>query len=242
MSRADDLAPLLAAPPAASVRFRQGEVVSWNPDTAENVIRVGGTDLADLPMLASSTEVLLIQPGDSVGIQVVGSGAASTMYILGRITQPGTPQAASVMEMFGLRADVVATVESTTSGTYTDLATVGPTVTDVRIGATGRCLVLIAAQIREVSTDWSRGGAMSFAVSGASTVAADSARRLQLGNSDDGIIVAGASSNNLYGRVATAELLEGLNPGLHTFTAKYLAMPAGVTVQFAHRSLIVLPY
>jgi len=248
VNRFEDLAPLVAPTGVArgsTVGFRQGVVESWNPNTAENTIRIGGTLFTNLPSLASSSEVLLIKPGDVVSIKVVsGNSAFDTMYIEGRVTVPGTPQAGSFMELFGAKVSIVASSQSTTSSTYGDLATVGPVIQDVLVGKTGRLLVLWGCMIEEVSTDLARGGSMSFEVSGATSLPADTSRRYEISHTDDGILNGSlsASSNNLFCRALAGHLLEGLNPGLHTLTAKYRSGNAGRTVRFSSRIMIAIPF
>lgn len=114
----------------------------------------------------------------------------------------------------------VLTSETTTSTTYADLATAGPAVT-ATIGASGKALVIPSAILSNA------GGLalMSFAVSGATTVAA----------TDDTTARSGAVS------VASAMpvLVTGLTPGSNTFTAKYRANTA--TASFERRRLTVIP-
>lgn len=230
MNRSEDLAPLLVPQPDGSVGFRQGVVESWDPLTAQNTVRVGGTLLTDLPTIASSTEVLLMQPGDVVGIQVVGNGATATMYIIGRIVRPGTAQAASVMSMFGATGALVAATETTSSGTFTDLATVGPSVTTT-IFSTGRCLVLLSATLNPTVND---GAKMSVAVSGATTRAASDVSTIPYATASGTNDQVGVSAGN-------SNLLVGLNAGNNTFTAKYRST-FGASVSIGNRSIIVIPF
>lgn len=94
----DDIAALFGDPPeqpSQDVRFRQGLIVTFNKDTLENTVNVGGTVLTNLTVL-SSGEVRLLVAGAVVEIVVVGS-STKTMYITGRILKPGTPEAASAV-------------------------------------------------------------------------------------------------------------------------------------------------
>lgn len=94
----DDLAPLFGEPPeppSQDVRFRQGLIITFNKDTLENTVDVGGTIFTNLKVL-SSGEVRLLVAGAVVEIVVVGS-STKTMYITGRILKPGTPEAASAV-------------------------------------------------------------------------------------------------------------------------------------------------
>jgi len=100
-------------------------------------------------------------------------------------------------------AGLVVTSQTTTSTTYADLATVGPTAT-IEHGTSVE--VTIGAQILNSTNTIS--ALMSFAISGANTRAA----------TDD--VAVGISNNTLIWGSRTV-LLTGLTPGVSTFTAKY---------------------
>lgn len=119
-------------------------------------------------------------------------------------------------------ATVVA-VEGTTALSYTDLATVGPAVT-VTIGSTGKALVGLYSALSNASGNFAL---CSYAVSGATTVAAADAQSLQTNTTSD--IRMGASL-----------LHTGLNAGSTTFTMKYRATTGG-TASFNGRRLVVTP-
>lgn len=119
----------------------------------------------------------------------------------------------------------VATSEGTTSTSYTDLATVGPSVTC----ATGvLALVIISCNMSNNTTN--SAAFMSFAVSGATTIAAATSR---------GIIRDGMNANNSF-RVSEAKLVT-LTAGNNTFTAKY-ASGAASTANFVDRDITVIPF
>lgn len=119
----------------------------------------------------------------------------------------------------------VNTSESTTSTTYTDLATVGPTVTTV----TGsHALVIITADIDNDTTN--SASSASFLVSGASAISASDLHRL----CRDGM-----NGTNIV-RYSAASFFNTLTPGTNTFTMKYLA--ATGTATFGNREIVVLPY
>jgi hypothetical protein len=82
MSRADDLAPLLAPPAGPTLAFRQGLVVAWNAGTGANTINVAGVTLTDVPVLATSVAGLV--PGDAVALLTW----QSAWFILGKIITP----------------------------------------------------------------------------------------------------------------------------------------------------------
>jgi len=116
----------------------------------------------------------------------------------------------------------VATAQTTTSSSYTDLATSGPAVT-ATIGANGKALVTVTSLHYNSGANDSY---HSFAVSGASTVAAGDA--------------SATSSNGTAGMTSsTTTLVTGLIAGSNTFTSKYKA--GSGTATFLNRSITVIP-
>jgi hypothetical protein len=123
----------------------------------------------------------------------------------------------------------VATQEGTTSSSYTDLTTTTDTVT-VIVGASGKALVFLSAQLQNsgfICYAW-----MGFAISGASTVAANDARAIMYQN-----VYNGGSPQAQYG---APYLLSGLTPGSTTFKLKYKAASGG-TASFNNRAIAVIP-
>ncbi len=121
-------------------------------------------------------------------------------------------------------ATVVATSETTTSTSYTDLATAGPVVTST----TGtRALVIVTAAV-SVTTAGAK-VYMGIAVSGATTDSADDASSL----------VFTSDSSNQQVRASSSHFFEGLTGGSNVFTAKY-KVSAG-TGTFINRQIFVLP-
>jgi hypothetical protein len=123
---------------------------------------------------------------------------------------------------------VVATFESTSSTTYTDLATAGPTVNVLRIGATGKALVALHVAMSNATANVA--SYYSFAISGATTSAASDA--LGIGFTSAGAFVGIRTGSTL--------LLTGLTPGNTTFTSKYRQDPGG-TANFLDRRISVTP-
>lgn len=245
-SRPDDLASLFGPEPpgaAQSMRFRQGVVQSWDPVTANNTVLVGNTVMTDLPVLNTS-EALLLAAGDAVSLVVVGdeAGGARSYGIWGRMTIPGTSQAASALRALQVYAKFDTNNGTTTNNGYTDLtgAVVGPAVT-APIGATGRVKVTISAHL-ESSFDPSLGSlcAMSFEVSGANTEIPDNIGGLSFFNSLTGAAYPGTTQHYIM-RASYTHYFEGFTPGLTTFTAKYRSGSSGTTAQFADRTIIVEP-
>lgn len=118
---------------------------------------------------------------------------------------------------------LVSTVETTTSTTYTDLATTTDTVT-VTIGASGCCLVGVRCEF-SISVA-GQASYMSFAGSGANTVAA----------SDTNSVATSTSTGLDFG---CSTLLTGLNPGSTTFKAKYRV--TANTGTFGFRKIFAIP-
>jgi hypothetical protein len=118
----------------------------------------------------------------------------------------------------------VSAQQSTTSGSFVDLTTVGPTVTST----TGTSVITSHGASSENSVNG--GGAnMSFAISGATTVAPDVSRMYR---SD-------AQAADTF-RGTTTHFTPGLTAGSNTFTAKY-SIGSGGTATFSERHLLVIP-
>lgn len=130
----------------------------------------------------------------------------------------------------GASTSTVATSQDTISDTYTNLSTAGPAVT-LNIGANGLALVIITAELSQnTSTNYA---AMSFAVSGATTLAADNSRALYAKYNSTG--------NVNSDRFSFAILLTGLSPGSTTFTSKYRRIGGSGTATFTSRDINVIP-
>jgi hypothetical protein len=118
----------------------------------------------------------------------------------------------------------VATSQTTTSTTYTDLATVGPTVT-VTTGTTAY-VILTSYFFNNTSGSAS---SMGFAVSGATTTAASDTQRLFAAGA-----IAGGEDYQM-----SAVYKVTLTAGSNTFTAKY-KQALGGTSTFSNRTLMVI--
>ena len=136
------------------------------------------------------------------------------------------PTAADFNSMFSdpLTADVV-TLQTTTSLSYTDLATVGPAVTMTM--ANGQAaLVIISARMRH-SAGGGQSAMMSFAVSGATTLSANDVNGCECPITD------------LAGPVVTrATVFIAGATGSHTFTAKYQVTSGGTATYFNRRIIV----
>lgn len=120
---------------------------------------------------------------------------------------------------------VTASETTTTTGSYGDLTTPGPTVTVV----TGTSVIYAIGAFITNGTGGG-GGQVGVATSGATTVAA----------SDSGCLYYRTSTAGQNFRGSTVHFRPLLNAGSNTFTAKYTT-PTGGTATFSERHLIVLP-
>lgn len=122
---------------------------------------------------------------------------------------------------------VVGGAQATASTTFTDLTTVGPTISSL---ATGTSAIYSVAAFC-LNTTAGQGCYMGHTVSGASTIAADATRALR--------IMSGAASENSkqsYTGMHSATLTAGNN----TFTARYASVASG-SATFDEREILVIP-
>lgn len=127
----------------------------------------------------------------------------------------------------------VLTQQSTSSTTYTDLATVGPAVT-VTTGT--RAIVFIQAGVNTTSTDSS--AFFSVAVTGATTIAQSDTWACIMDGTQGNFNFSGNPKDQHNRRMIT-KMFTTLNAGSNTFTMKYKVGSA--TAHFHNREIIVLP-
>lgn len=204
--------------------FHQGTVVAWDSNTNANTIAIGGGTVTNIPTLSTADSIMM-----SVGDNVALLRFKSTYFILGRVTPPGASNA------FGIRAAQANGSVSTTSTSYVDLG--GPTLSNVYVGSSRRCLVFISAGIGPAANDFAT---VNFTVSGASTIApsADVHAGAYIG------AVGFSGSPNAVGSAGRQFLLtaaDGLNQGLNTFSMRYLSWSGG-NANFVFRTIIVFPF
>jgi hypothetical protein len=238
--RSSDLGPLLAPPAGAGggVGFRQGVIVTWDPVTANNQVLVGKELFDNLPILNTS-EAAILAEGDVVGILTSGP----TWGILGRFTIPGSVQAVSALSSLRTQSADVSDVESTTSDTFTDLSTPGPTV-DISVGASGRLLIILGAdmefEVPSGSSISTSGGYMAFQLSGANTLGPSDGSSVH-GNVRYSSAQAGGFDTSILSRLGASRVVlrSGLAPGLTTVTAKYRRRTNGAAT-FSNRNLTAM--
>lgn len=123
---------------------------------------------------------------------------------------------------------VVATNQTTTATSYSDLATAGPAVT-VTIGSTGKALMAMHSGLANATAGIA--SFMGFAISGATTLAAS-----------DTTAIGFTSATSAVGiRCGSTLVLTGLNVGSTTFTAKFRMDPGVGPMTAVDRRLAVTP-
>jgi hypothetical protein len=246
----DELVPLFdPAPdrPSQDVRFRQGVIVTFDQNTLENTVLVGGTALVNLPLLGVG-EVTTLAAGSVVGILAVGE-AAKTMFITGRIVTPNTDDATDAVsllnsQIYSSQISSLPSGESTASTTYVDLATPGPIVT-VPIGPTGRILLIATAQMQwgtGVTAHQVGGGLFNVAFSGANTrTPNDNVDQLVGIYSNDLTVSAGTIGFANIISVTTQAIFDTLSPGDTTIKLMYRKSAAATAdPNFFRRTLTVI--
>lgn len=191
-------------------------------DAANDYLRGSGADTGVRQAASSATPAVTAASGSAgtaanppsaddhvhaIGSGSVGNGLSLASGVL------------STLESTAQTADVT-TSQTTSSATYTDLTTAGPSIT-ATIGASGKALVLISATI----TSNSNGNVQyaSLSVDGGTPVDADAA------------LTANAQNQKPSRQI----LVTGLSTGSHTFKMQYRA-GAG-TGTFADRRIVVVP-
>ena len=153
--------------------------------------------------------------GTAGQVLTVNSGATAPEWVT---------TAASVS--FNTGVGYTATSQGTTSATYTDLATV--TSTTVTTGTKA----LVSILFRSLNNSAVSGFNASFAISGATTVAADV--RYAAG------MIFFDSSTNTQLQYGGTWVVTGLTAGSNTFTMKFLRQDGSGTVNFSQRSISVV--
>ena len=215
-----------------------------NDQTASYTLVVGDVGKRVIMNVGSANTVTvnnsIFAAGDTIFI--VNKNAATTVTAGAGVTinstsglelaqyQSGTLVALSASSFLFFESDggsittataTVATSQSTSSATYTDLATAGPAVT-----LTTGTKVLVFTNT-EVSTASGRYVFADFAISGATTRAA----------TDDTCVKAGDDTNAVQFRIGVANLMT-VTAGSNTFTMKYRTN-AG-TSSFINRTIVVV--
>lgn len=210
----------------------------------------GGGDITvtgggDITIQEGSLEVL-----NSSGVTQIEAGLLSDgTYGLAAVDALGVLVPLSRLA-FGVKSATISASEATTNtSNFTDLATYGPQVTDVEVGALGRMIVIVSCKINigGSGTIWGSGGYMSFDIINQATgVVTSSASQSQ--GAGTWIINIPSTYQSEY--VVTKVILMGeTNPlpaGIYTVVARYLSMgvssPGTAHSEFGRRNITVLPY
>jgi hypothetical protein len=158
----------------------------------------------------------------------IAVGANNTVLTADSSTSTGLKWAtpASAVPANSYATAELASYQSTTSTSYTDLSTSGPAVT-VTTGT--KALVIVSASLVNNQNQNQLTSFMSYAVSGATTVSA----------SDDwALAVSGIQAIGYQFRVSFASMQTSLTAGSNTFTAKYRT--GSGTSEFKARTIIVI--
>lgn len=193
-----------------------------------------GNILVQLGTLPDANYGLVVN--DNAGVPQVRAGELESGGYGLESVDPSTGHLVQLSTLaFGLASSSlqIFPAETTASATLTDLATVGPSVT-VTIGSSGRALVTVTALLAWTAN---RGCVMGYAVSGATTTAADLNHTLAMNSQDP-------TSNNSTGNSqgSATFLVTGLTPGANTFTAKYATMFSGSVAFGPYRGITVQPF
>lgn len=146
-----------------------------------------------------------------------------------KATGPGnwfTVSATNEISERGITSNVVNAAEQTSATTYSDLSTVGPSVTVNCKYA----LAFMNVRMRNVHGD-GRGAYVSLACSGATTFAA----------SDNWMISSAGIKDGNPVRIGSAFGFTCSTAGSNTFTMKYRCQPGYAPAQFEMRELVVIP-
>ncbi|HKS46358.1 MAG TPA: hypothetical protein VJT49_14855 [Amycolatopsis sp.] len=215
----DGIADLITGGPGGNgngdVGYHIGVVTAWDDATAANTVLVNGQSFGDLRVITAGPAI-----GIAAGDTVVLLRAQTQYFILGKVAATG---ASAAMRS---KSDFVSPQEGTSSTTFTDLTTVGPTV-PTYIGSSGSALVMTSTTVVCPVNVTAR---MSFAISGATTQTAAAYRGCRFYSGEAGAFIS----------LSNAVQVIGLNQGSTTFTAKYLS--DGGSTDFVNRSLIVIPF
>ena len=170
---------------------------------------------------AAKGDLVVGSATNDAGVLAVGT---NTHILVADSTETlGMKWAAPSGGSFTTGSDTVATGQTTSSSSFTDLATVGPTVT---LTTGTKALIMLSVQLDNQAN--SRQGTASIEVTGASSVSPSDAPAFHL-----------YSSSNTALQATTTYILSGLTAGSNTFKVKYKAA-GSTTVNFGERRLSVI--
>lgn len=208
--------------------FHTGLILSWDEASQVNSVLVNNTAMTNLRTVQSGIGVLY-QAGDTVMIV----RKQTQYFILGKVSAPGGNNANQI------KSAVVNTRQTTTSGSFVDLGTVGPSVT-ASIGTSRRALVLANTGVDiAVPGNFYGGGWFTLAVTGASTIVPSG---LSTQFFAGGYMTYSPDFIGTYSQTWLVTASNGLNVGSNTFRLMYATATAGQAVAFSGRSITVIPF
>lgn len=226
MAAGDDLT-MLFDPPPPGLGFKQGVILTWNNANAANTVQVDGAILTDLPILNTS-EALLLTPGSVVGILTT----ASSWFILGRITIPGSTDAVATLGS-GIRiANVVGNL-NVTNDTYA--LNGGPSITTT-ILPTGKAMVTASAGM---NLDVGEGLDVAMVGLGPNGAAWDSTGTARF--SGNNVLTGTGLGGTITLSGSATDIATGLTPGSWTFQLWCVRKNGAGTPAIFQRVLTVLP-
>lgn len=213
---------------------------------AKGILAIATGDVSGLAAIAASGSASDLGAGTlpiariaDAAVTLAKLADLATARIMGRVTgSTGVPESLTAAQVVSIIAGSlpgvgalmgdVATGETTTSTTYVDLATVGPSVSPT-IGPSGMALVTISSLMKNDTVN--DGARMSVSIAGATALDVDSA------------VMIDANLTNSPGwsvMLSRSTLATGLTPGTVAFVSKYRASIGG-TATFSARRIVVIP-
>jgi hypothetical protein len=228
---ADLIAQSLRGPQGpADIALHTGTIVTWDDVNGLNSVLVNDVILNNLKVVRQGIGQTY-SPGEVVMIQ----RKQTQYYITGKVETPGVSSSNLIVPAY------VSTLQGTTSTSFTDLATVGPTAT-VRIGASRKALVFancgVEVEIGAHDQNTYTGGWFTLAVTGASNIV-PSGLSTQFWAGGQSVYEGDFISTLSQTWVVTAA--HGLNAGINNFTMKYASVHSTYFASFSGRFLVVIP-
>lgn len=264
-----DLASILVQKTTGTLRYGMGRILSWNPETFENVVEWLGTPIPNM-LIANPTDALSYESDmlvSLIGIDSSGQEGVTQWVIWGRLIQPGGNASVSAIDflrggqaressaqifserIYSASMSDFAIHESTTFGDPNVMGNPGPTVTDVNI-VSGTAIVFMSANMKFSSedtqtNDHASSGVISYEISGATNKPPDpnlaglGATIQKYNNAGAVDVTAGV---NAVATLTKVVVETGLNPGRHNFQMKYLKWPldASEPLTCDNRTLVVI--
>lgn len=208
------------------IALKTGTIMSWDPLTGLNVVKINGQNFSNLSAIAPGIGIAY-NTGDTVMIQ----RKQNKYYIQGRVAAPGSTAGSSIQT--GSSGDLQ-TGLGTTSGVWTSFTGVAPAV-PVYISSSRRALVLWAADATVNGSD----AEIGWRVDGASNINAGTFAMTSVHTGNTGGTIHQGNVSGSY--VITPQF--GINQGLNTFTLQYRigANVPGATAGIGNRVLTVIP-